>query len=167
MHSAVLASPCNIDCDNDRDCDVGTPSLSPGPQPHENRDRRGWELRYGETFPAPCGLDNDNGGCVVGRPLLPASAASTVIRCTPPSLAAPRSLDDDHEDWNRGHSAIVVGPATSTAMATDPAIWGYLLPSPALATSMKTMGPAVGQSDDDGAKGRAFSCWAQEAQTCK
>jgi hypothetical protein len=102
MHSAVLASPCNIDCDNDRDCDVGTPSLSPGPQPHENRDRRGWELRYGETFPAPRGLDNDNGGCVVGRPLLPASAASTVIRCTPPSLAAPRSLDDDHEDWNVG-----------------------------------------------------------------
>ena len=43
-------------------------------------------------------------------------------------------------------------------MATGPAIWDYLLPSPALATSMKTMGPAAGQSDGGVKKwGRAFN----------
>lgn len=38
LRSGALRSPCNIDYDDDMNCDVGTPPLSLGPQPQENRD---------------------------------------------------------------------------------------------------------------------------------
>ncbi|KAN0136772.1 hypothetical protein V8E53_005542 [Lactarius tabidus] len=87
--------------------------------------------------------------CDMGKHSQPRVVSTTIMEA---ASWGDRCCQPPQPRLERGHSAVVVGPATSTAMATDPAIWGYLLPSPALATSMKTMGPAVGQSDDDGAR---------------